>query len=133
IAATPLTGLQTFLITKTGKPYRSTDLSDEFAVWRDQAGIDRKYTLHGLRHTMGKAIVDTGGKPHEVAAVLGHAIVRSALHYSQDFDSEQAARNAMARLRDGTNHDHSGNSKCQTTNPDLTLSIAKPLKDWANG
>jgi hypothetical protein len=37
------------------------------------------------------------------------------------------------RLLDRTNQDHSGNPKCQTTNPDLTLPIAKPLKDQANG
>jgi integrase len=62
IDATPLTGLQTFLITKRGKPYQPRDLSGEFRLWSDRAGVDRKYTLHGLRHTMGKAIVDSGGK-----------------------------------------------------------------------
>ena len=99
IAATPTIGLRTFLVTKTGKPYRATDLSDEFRGWCDEAGIDRQYTWHGLRHAMGDALAELGANPNEIAAVLGHASPKTAMHYTQGADRKTLARKAMARIQ----------------------------------
>jgi integrase len=125
IAATPLTGLQTFLTTKTGKPYRPADLSDEFKVWCRQAGTDPKFTLHGLRHRMGKTLADHGVQPHGIAAVLGHANVRSALHYSQAYDRDQAGLAAMNKLRmaepvEPFRTDGLSNKKSTTKHPEVS-------------
>ena len=98
IDATPITGLSTFLVTKTGKKYAPNDLSDEFRQWCTQAGIPNDYSLHGLRHTMGDTLADHGATAHQVAAVLGQKDIRSALHYTQGADRKRLAHDAMAPL-----------------------------------
>ncbi|MGA2312720.1 MAG: tyrosine-type recombinase/integrase [Xanthobacteraceae bacterium] len=132
IEASPITGLTSFLITKTGKPFSPNDLSDEFRQWCDQAGLPPQYTLHGLRHSLGDALAETGSNPNEIASVLGHAGARSALHYTQGADRKRMARTAMARLI-GTKRDRPGNAEVSNEDPGLTLGAAKPLKDQANG
>jgi integrase len=133
IEATPLTGLQTFMITKSGKPYAPNDLSDQFRQWCVEAALPKEYTLHGLRHAMGDAIAEAGGSPSEIGAVLGHASAKSSLHYAQEANRKLMARNAMARLRGSTNPVHSGNPDVSNHNPDLTLENAKSLKEQKNG
>jgi hypothetical protein len=39
----------TFLVTKTGKPYSAGDFSDQFRKWCDEAGLPKRCTIHGLR------------------------------------------------------------------------------------
>jgi integrase len=95
--ATPVTGLATFLVTKSGKAFAPNDLSEQFRAWADQAGVAPKLSLHGLRHTVGDALAETGSTPSEVASVLGHAGARSALHYTQGADRKRMARKAVAR------------------------------------
>jgi integrase len=119
--ATPLTGFSTFLVTKTGKPYAPNDLSIQFRKWCDEAGIPPQYTLHGLRHTMGDTIATLGGTLHEVAAILGHANVRTAAHYTQDADKKRLARAAMARLIGK----HSSNEAVSEDAPPQTLGDEK--------
>jgi integrase len=117
IEATPLIGLQTFLTTKSGKPYRPVDLSDDFRQWCNQAGIDRKYTIHGLRHAMGDALAELGCTPHEIAAVLAHASAKMALHYTQGADRKRMARTAMDRLA----HEHETRTALSKNNPEPGL------------
>jgi integrase len=107
--AMPLTGFSTFLVNSIGTAYKRNDLGIQFRKWCREAGIPPQYTMHGLRHTMGDTIVDQGGTTHEVAAVLGHADVRTAAHYTQGADRKKLARKAMARLIEGTKQDRSGN------------------------
>jgi integrase len=107
--ATPLTGLTTFLLNKTGMAYAPNELSLQFRRWCDEADIPPQYTLHGLRHSMGDQIVELGGTLHEVAAVLGHRDVRTAAHYTQGADKRKLARKAMTRLIESTDQDRSGN------------------------
>jgi integrase len=116
-----LTGFSTFLVNSIGKAYAANDLSIQFRKWCDEAGLPPQYTLHGLRHTMGDAIVDQGGTTHEVAAVLGHADVRTAAHYTQGADRKRLARTAMARLieRSG-NEGVSVDRSLQTHRPENT-------------
>jgi integrase len=73
-------------------------LSDQFREWCTQAGIDSKYSLHGLRHAMGDALAESGATPHEVASVLAHSSVTSALHYTQEANRKRMARKATKRL-----------------------------------
>jgi integrase len=100
IEATPITGMTTFLITKTGKAFAPVKLSEQFRRWCDQAGLPPQYTLHGLRHAMGDTLATQGASPSEVAAVLGHSNVQTALYYMQEADRKRMARNAMARLKE---------------------------------
>jgi len=96
--ATPVTGLATFLVSKTGKPYSGNDLSEQFRVWRDEAGLPQNLSLHGLRHSLGDRLAETGSTPNEIASVLGHAGAKSALHYTQGAERKGMARMAMGRL-----------------------------------
>lgn len=93
--ATPLTGLATFLVTKTGKQYGQNDLSDQFRQWCNEAGIPSDYSLHGLRHAMGDMLAETGSNPNQIASVLGHADAKTALSYTRGADRKRMAREAM--------------------------------------
>jgi integrase len=97
IEVTPVTGVSTFLVSRFGKPFNLNGLSTEFREWCDSAGLPRKYRLHGLRHTMGKTLAEHGSNPHEIGSVLGHADIRSALHYSADVERKAMAQRAMSR------------------------------------
>lgn len=98
IGAMPVTGLTTFLVTKTGKPYAPNDLSDQFRQWCDEAGIPAQYSLHGLRHRMGDQIAEHGGTPNEIAGALGHRSPRTAMHYTQGADRRLMGTKATRRL-----------------------------------
>jgi integrase len=98
LAATTPTGLTTFLIAKNGRPYTPNSLSDQFRKWCDQAAVPAQYHLHGLRHTMGKTLAESGSSPSEIGAVLGHADARTALHYAKDAERKKLARTAMGRV-----------------------------------
>jgi integrase len=100
--AAQVTGFATFLVTKTGKRFAPTDLSEQFRAWCDEAGLPEQAVMHGLRHLMGDSLAETGSTPHDVASVLGHASARSALHYTQGADRKRMARRAMQRLISGT-------------------------------
>jgi len=85
------------LVSRFGKPFNLNGLSTEFREWCDSAGLLRKYRLHGLRHTLGKTLAEHGSNPHEIGSVLGHADIRSALHYSADVERKAMAQRAMSR------------------------------------
>jgi integrase len=133
IEATPLTGFATFLVTKTGKPYSPNDLSDQFREWCDDAGVPKELSLHGLRHTLGDRLAENEATPHEIASVLAHKSIKSALHYTQGADRKRMARKGMSRIIGSTKQDHPGNAPVSNHHPVLTLGDAKPLKDQASG
>lgn len=47
-------------------------------------------TLHGLRHTMGKAVAESGGTLHAIQGALQHKSPRMALYYSSQADRRRA-------------------------------------------
>jgi integrase len=120
------------LITHDGRAFKAQRLNLQFRRWLNQAGIPKQYTLHGLRHSLGDAIAEAGGSPNEIGAMLGHASAKTALHYTQGADRKKLAARAAARLR-GAKVDHSSNPEVSKRDPDLTLTITKPLKDQSNG
>lgn len=120
LAAMDVTGLATFLVTKRGKAFRANGrdgLSACFRTWCAEAGLPAGLHIHGLRHTMGDTIAEAGGSAHAVAAVLGHASARMAIHYTQGADRKRLARDAMAKL------------KVSKSNRDLTENEPKSLKN----
>jgi integrase len=125
IEATPLIGTKSFLGTSAGKPYLPNNLSDRFRVWCSEAEIPKQYSLHGLRHAMGDLLAELGASPNEIAAVLAHGSVKSALHYTQGADRKRMARNTMARVIGGTKQGCSGNIECLGDNPTQTIDVKK--------
>ena len=120
-----MTGLSTFLVTKSGKPYSPNDLSEQFRTWCDEAGLPPQARLHGLRHTMGDKLAETGSTESEIASVLGHASGRSALHYTQQADRKRMASRAMDRLISETSNE----PKVSNSDPSLTLEREKAPKN----
>ena len=47
-------------------------------------------TLHGLRHTIGKAVAESGGTLHAIQGALQHKSPRMALYYSDQADKRRA-------------------------------------------
>ena len=52
------------------------------------------YSLHGLRHAMGAALVDAGATPYEIMDTLGHADVATGKIYTKE--RNQARQNIGA-------------------------------------
>lgn len=54
-------------------------------------------SFHGLRHTLGKAIAESGGDLRAIQSALQHKTERMALHYSKEADKAAA----LDRAQDG--------------------------------
>lgn len=55
-------------------------------------------SLHGLRHTLGTRLAEAGCDPGTIAAVLGHADIRSSEHYSRTANRARLAQDAIERM-----------------------------------
>jgi len=78
-----------------GRPYQTLNsmqtASSRFLHKLADEGLVRKgLTMHGLRHTVGKAISESGGSLRAIQASLRHASTRMALHYSEAADRKRA-------------------------------------------
>jgi integrase len=128
LEATAITGFSTYLVTKSGRPFQPNDLSEQFRQWCNEAGLPAHLSLHGLRHTVGDTLAETGSNPNEIASVLGHASARSALHYTQGADRKRMARTAMKRWI-GTSNE----PQVSKHDPVLTVESRNVLKDNVKG
>jgi integrase len=69
--------------------------SSEFLRGLATAGIvGEGLTLHGLRHTIGKALADTGADLRAIQSALRHSTARMSLKYSDGADKRRAAEGA---------------------------------------
>jgi integrase len=64
----------------------------------EQKKVEPGLTFHGLRHTVGKFIIDAGGDTRDVASVLGHATEKMAQEYSAEADRERRGTASIRRL-----------------------------------
>jgi integrase len=94
LEATPTEHL-TFLVTKSGKPYSSSGLSDEFRAWCDGAGLPSRCTFHGLRYAMARRLADQGASTHQIAAVTGHKSLKEIERYTKAADQARLAKEAI--------------------------------------
>jgi integrase len=103
------------LTTKSGKAYRPSDLSDEFRIWCNAAGLPSECSLHGLRKAAARRLAEAGCSAHEIAAITGHRTLKEIERYTKSADQARLARQAIARTK-------VTNSKPQTYKP-----VRKPL------
>lgn len=89
----------TFLVTRSGKPYTSNELSQQFRKWCDDAGLPKHCSAHGLRKAACRRLAEAGCSANEIAAISGHATLREVERYTKAADQQRMARNAMARMR----------------------------------
>jgi integrase len=62
--------------------------------------VEPGLTMHGLRHTAGKNLADAGAETRVIAAMLGHATLQMAEHYSREADRRRATTRAVKLLED---------------------------------
>jgi integrase len=97
IDATPCEHM-TFLVTKSGRPYSSNDLSGQFREWCNEAGLPKGCTFHGLRATGCTRLADAGCSTHEIAAWSGHMTLKEVERYTKSANQKRLAVSAMVRI-----------------------------------
>lgn len=89
-----------FIVTnQNGEPFKKANTlqtrSSDFLRGLAEAGtVGPGLTLHGLRHTAGKAIADGGGTLRAIQGALSHQTTRMALYYSEQADKKRALLDA---------------------------------------
>ena len=63
-----------------------------------EGAVGEGLTLHGLRHTIGKAIADAGGDLRAIQTALRHSTARMSLKYSSGASGKRAAEEAAERV-----------------------------------
>lgn len=66
--------------------------------WTHGAGMPKGCTLHGLRKTLGKMLVEAGATTRQLMDTLGHDDIAHAELYSRKAEQQRLARDAMTRL-----------------------------------
>jgi integrase len=94
--ATPCKHL-TFLTTNSGRQFDAPAFSRQVRIWCDAAGL-KHCTAHGLRHTAGYRLADSGATTHEIAAMTGHKSLGEVQRYTRGADQAKLAHRAMAKL-----------------------------------
>lgn len=85
---------------------RSSEFLRALAATEDAHGnpvdpvVGEGLTLHGLRHTLAKAIADAGADLRAIQAALRHSTARMSLHYSNNASAKRAAESAAASVSD---------------------------------
>ncbi len=85
-----------------GLPLAQSTVSVEFFALLKRLAVGPGLSFHGLRHTLGTAIIEAGGSRAMAMSVLGHTTERSSEHYSRTASRRGAAAAAMALLENAT-------------------------------
>lgn len=72
-------------------PLRKRQIQSLFSQYRDLAGLDRRYTCHGLRHSIATHLLDAGVALEFVQDHLGHQSIRSTSIYARITDRHRLA------------------------------------------
>jgi len=99
--AAAVTGLSTFLVTKSGKPYSGTDFDEQFRAWCNEAGLPADCYFHGLRASGFTILADAGATAHEIAAWSGHMTLKEVQRYTRSADQKRLAGSGLAKVLQG--------------------------------
>lgn len=72
-------------------PLQKRQIQSLFVRYRDIAGLDRRYTCHGLRHSIATHLLDAGVALEFVQDHLGHQSIRSTSVYARITDRHRLA------------------------------------------
>ena len=72
-------------------PLRKRQIQALFSRYRDQAGLDRRYTTHGLRHSIATHLLEAGVALEFVQDHLGHQSIRTTSIYARITDRHRLA------------------------------------------
>ena len=92
----------TLAVTSRCQPWTPAGFRASFfkLVRRLEAGgkVGAGLTFHGLRHTLGKLIIEAGGSKEDVGMVLGDRSIAMAHFYSREHDKQTRVDLAVQRL-----------------------------------
>jgi integrase len=96
IAATPMIGVKTFLVTEYGKPFTPNGFGNKMRDWCDQAGLPQ-CSAHGLRKAFLRRMAEAGCSEDYIASISGHRDYREIRKYVQAANKAKMATDGMAR------------------------------------
>ena len=104
IRATPMTGIETYLVTDYGKPYSANGLGNKMREWCDEAGLPQ-CSAHGLRKALARRAADQGATQQQLKAVGTWSNDAEVATYVADADQAKLAAAALAKVieTDGEN------------------------------
>jgi integrase len=80
----------TVLKTAWGNPFSEKSLTNQMAVWCQQAGIPAGYTIHGLRRTFGSYLAECNVEAKGIMTALGHSAMSVTDSYVRDANKKLA-------------------------------------------
>jgi len=86
-----------FVAREDGAPCRADTLAKELRAWLDGLGLTG-YSFHGLKHTTGDALAESGASVHEIQSILNHTTLQMAERYSARANRRKLATSGMAKL-----------------------------------
>jgi integrase len=87
-----------FFLSLDNKPIDQRDLNKWFRKACREAGLPDSVVPHGLRKACCRRLAQAGCSVKQIAAVSGHQTLKEIERYTRDFDNEQGARDAFAKL-----------------------------------
>jgi integrase len=96
IAATPMIGVSTFLVTDYGKPFSPAGFGNWFRARCDAAGLPH-CSAHGLRKAFLRRMAEAGCSEDLIASISGHKDMREIRTYVQAANKARMASDGMAR------------------------------------
>jgi integrase/recombinase XerD len=97
IAATPVTGAKTWLVTRKGTPFTDDYLTEWFAVQVKDAGLPDVCTPHGVRKRSCTDLAHSGVTTQEGMAISGHRSDSEWQRYTKGAERERLAAAGMAK------------------------------------
>jgi integrase len=96
IAATPMVGVRTFLVTEFGKPFTPAGFGNWFRDRCNEAGLPH-CSAHGLRKAFLRRMAEAGCSEDFIASISGHKDYREIRTYVQAANKARMATDGMAR------------------------------------
>jgi integrase len=96
IAATPMVGVKTFLVTDYGRPFSAAGFGNRFRQWCNEAGLPH-CSAHGLRKCFLRRMAEAGCSEDFIASVSGHQDLDEIRVYTRAAHKKRMADEAMAR------------------------------------
>lgn len=92
----------TLSVTSRGKPWTESGFrASFFSLIRklaEQGKVRPGLTFHGLRHTLGKLVIEAGGSKEDVAMILGDRSMAMAEFYSREHEKKGRVAATILRL-----------------------------------
>jgi integrase len=95
IAATPMVGVKTFLVTDYGRPFTAAGFGNWFRDRCSEAGLAH-CSAHGLRKAFLRRMAEAGCSEEFIASVSGHKDMREIRTYTRAANKARMAKEGMA-------------------------------------